>query len=86
MGSGTQILLGHFLASIVGAIKPGIVEEKIIPVLQNKLQEVENYFATLQGAFDKTNTDFDATNIKLMDTLNNIGVPKVKMEESGYIL
>ncbi|KAJ6646941.1 Hemolysin E [Pseudolycoriella hygida] len=79
LGEGTDFVPGPF-----GVTE--IVQDKLIPELQAKMQEVKGFFEKLQGTIEQTNVDIDSIKGKLKDKVKSIGVLKVQTEEAEQII
>ncbi|KAJ6633170.1 Hemolysin E [Pseudolycoriella hygida] len=86
LGAAAGFVLGPFGAIISYSIAAGIVEGKLIPELQAKMQEVKGFFEKLQGTIEQTNVDIDSTKGKLKDEVKSIGVLKVQTEETKQLI
>lgn len=80
----------YISASVAGPfgliIAAGIVEGKLIPELNDKLNRTKNYFDHLKSLIEQSDRDIDSTKGKLRNEVQNIGDMKVKTEATKTLI
>ncbi|KAJ6642562.1 Hemolysin E [Pseudolycoriella hygida] len=85
-GAASGFVLGPFGLIISYAVAAGVVEGKLIPELEKRLDEVKSFFVKLHKTIDETNVNIDSTKTKLKNEIANIGELKVKTEETKELI
>ncbi|KAJ6618223.1 Hemolysin E [Pseudolycoriella hygida] len=79
-------IAGPFGLLIAYAIAAGTVEGKLIPELNQKLNEVKNFFNHLKSLITQADGDIDSTKNKLRAEISNIGELKTQAEASKTVI
>ncbi|KAJ6639526.1 Hemolysin E [Pseudolycoriella hygida] len=85
-GAASGFVFGPFGIMIAYAVAAELVEGRLIPELQQRLDEVKGFFVKLHKTIDETNVNIDSTKTKLKDEIANIGELKVKTEAIKKII
>lgn len=85
-GAAAGVVGGPLGLLIAYAVAAGTVEGKLIPELNQKLNEIKNFFDHLKSLIAQSNTDIDATKNKLQAEVKNIGVMKTQNEETKTLI
>lgn len=85
-GAAAGVIGGPLGLIIAYAIAASTVEGKLIPELNQKLNEVKNFFDHLKSKIDRSNVDIDATKSKLQGEVKNIGALKIQNEETKTLI
>lgn len=85
-GAASGAVLGPFGLLISYSIAAGVIEGKLVPELNAKMDSIKAFYVDLKQTLEKTNMDIDTTKTKLQTEIATIGDLKVKTENTQTII
>lgn len=85
-GAASGAVLGPFGLIIAYSIAAGVIEGKLVPELNAKMDSIKAFYVDLKQTLEKANMDIDTTKTQLQTEIQTIGDLKVETENTQAII